>query len=319
MKLYETLKIPNDHEIQISYDICREIMKKKAVSFYQAFKHLDTERFKDITAIYAFCRYVDDIADENPHEDVMIKINKLNHAKQIVRNEGPILDNLSRDDNQELKWVSAFHHTLTRHDFIFNAFYDQIEGQIQDVNFENLKTFDDLILYSKYVAGSVGIMLMPLLVENPNKEIEDLCNGLGVAMQITNILRDVGEDIKNRNRVYLPEQLIKKFNLSYEIIRELSTSENPEIPQNFKLLWEHLALYAEGLYDKFDQNILKFKIDVRLPLLLASRNYRAILDVVREENNDCLSKRCYTNPVQRGIVFAKAKAYLSNLESRNYD
>lgn len=163
------------------------------------------------------------------------------------------------------------------------------EGQYHDLDFKPFKTKMELDNYCNLVAGSVGLMLLPILSDKNNMEIkEEFSLELGRAMQYTNILRDVGED-KKRNRSYIPEELTSKM--------------------EYKEIYKLLASEAMVLYQKCQKNIKLFNRDSRYPLLLAIYYYRGILIKLIRKNFPNEKKRIYLNTLEKVIVLLKARTY----------
>src|SRR5699024_3509796 len=101
----------------------------------------------------------------------------------------------------------------------------------------------DLGAYASNVAGSVGEMLLQLLVDEAteiDQAMRQAAIDLGIGMQLTNILRDVGEDYRERQRIYLPQTLLDLYGVDEAMIKRLSYHDEEEIPQNFIDLWEHI-------------------------------------------------------------------------------
>lgn len=153
-------------------------------------------------------------------------------------------------------------------------------------------------------------MLAPMLIgEKADENYENICESLGIAMQITNILRDIGEDIRCRQRVYIPYLLMEKYGVERMEIEKWSKYASPwqkfsnfllgcsdiRLPQKIIDLWEELASISEQLYDEFYQNIFMFGEDVRIPVTAAAVYYRAILDEVRRNRYNCFTCRCATS------------------------
>jgi len=180
-------------------------------------------------------------------------------------------------------------------------FYEMIEGQKMDNKFSNIKTQDELLDYSYYVAGTVGLMILPVIASKNHKTLKDSAIKLGKAMQITNILRDVGEDLKN-NRVYIPKEIMEKFNYSYEDLNMKNLNDN------FKKLWEYEAQFAQRLYDEFYKEIDLFDFDTKTAVLTSAKLYNAILDTVRKNNYDCFNKKNYVNFKEKIKIITKIKS-----------
>lgn len=267
-------------QLQMDYAYCEAIIKKHSKSFYYAFSGLPVEKANAVYAIYAFCRIADDSVDENPLlRDKVLALKKLKSELDLF------------DKNKEIDhplWRSL-RHVFNTFDMNIDFFYDQLIGQEMDIDFSSPKTVAELEKYSYYVAGSVGLMLLPIIASENHHELKSAAVDLGVAMQITNILRDVGEDYYEKGRIYLPEEELIAYNY---------TSDNLDaevINESFIQLWEKLAVRAEYLYDCFTNYTSKFDADSQIPVSLSAMVYRGILDAVRENNYDCLSQRNYVD------------------------
>lgn len=300
--------------LQESYNYADALMKKKAVNFYHAFKNLDESRFRAILGVYAFCRYVDDLVDEEqgytPQTIRKMLLSLKSEIGVFYRNKNAYLIDHSPFITEP--WFRGFIDSLQRFPIQESALYSQIEGQLSDLDFEPIKTFEALLDYSQHVAGSVGLILMPMIVDNPEDNMSDACIALGIAMQITNILRDIGEDSIERNRVYLPSEVLSVYQITPDFILNLAQQKEPVVPANFIDMWESLAVQAEQRYDVFNQQIMRFDKGCRLALLVASYNYRAILDSVRKNAYNCLTERCYTSKIRRIKILKEAQKALND-------
>ena len=186
-------------------------------------------------------------------------------------------------------------------------FFDQLEGQRRDLTFHQPRTMAELEEYSYYVAGSVGLMLLPLLAADAGVD-EDLRGdavALGVAMQLTNILRDVGEDWCCR-RVYLPAGVLEEAGYS---LRELAEHR---VNAPFRAAWEALARRSEELYLPMQRDVCLLDEDSRLPTLSSLYLYRGILDEVRAAGYCCFEHRASV-PKERAVrLVAQARKQLQN-------
>jgi phytoene synthase len=181
----------------------------------------------------------------------------------------------------------ALRQVFIDYEMNIEPFYDQLSGQLMDTNFSAPATIHELETYSYYVAGSVGLMLLPVIASQNAAYLHPAAINLGVAMQITNILRDVGEDFHQKQRIYLPKEELTCFQYTQNDLR------NGIINVQFINMWEKLAVRAEGLYDNFLREIDQFDDDSRHSVSLSAQVYRGILDAVRSNEYDCLSKRNY--------------------------
>lgn len=268
------------HSLKADFQYCEEIIKKHSTSFYYAFSGLPTEKSHAVYAIYAFCRIADDSVDENSTtETKTAALNKLRYE----------LDLFSRYEEPDHPLWRALRHVFNTFQMDIQPFYDQLIGQEMDIDFSSPATLKEMEQYSYYVAGSVGLMLLPIIASENHQSVKDAGVKLGIAMQITNILRDIGEDFEEKGRIYLPEIERIQFGYSEEKL------SNKIIDQSFIDLWEHLAERAEDLYDAFISHLANFDADSRMAVATSATVYRGILDVIRENNYDCLSQRNFVS------------------------
>ncbi|MBP3965090.1 phytoene/squalene synthase family protein [Paenibacillus lignilyticus] len=267
-------------QMQADFAYCETIIKKHSKSFYYAFSQLPPEKANAVYAIYAFCRTADECADSNqPQTEKLESLKRLKEELDLFRNRAEIDHPLWR----------SLRSVFTAYEMDIQPFYDQLTGQWMDLNFSVPKTMHELERYSYYVAGSVGLMLLPVLASKATADLRPYAIHLGIAMQITNILRDIGEDLHSKQRIYLPEEEMERFRYTQADLRD------GLITESFIRLWESLAKLAESLYDDFNTSINLFDADSRLPLSLSVGVYRSILDAVRCSNYDCFSKRNYVS------------------------
>lgn len=189
----------------------KEISKKSKSSFYYAFNLLPEEKREAMNVVYAFCRKTDDIVDES-NEDQNVKYDKLRKWRlEFERafsghSEFPLLNRLG-------KIISNFNIPL-------DPFFELIKGMEMDIQKDRYKSFDDLLLYCYRVASTVGLMTIEIFgYKNPSTK--KFAVDLGIALQLTNILRDISKDAE-KGRIYLPQEDLKNFNYSEsELMRKV--------------------------------------------------------------------------------------------------
>ena len=305
-----------------SYGLAEKIMKDRAASFYQAFRHLPKERFQGVAALYAFCRYADDTVDRDDQGQqkgqTLESLNRLEQKLWLVYGANQAENG---SDGQELLWWPAFEDIVSRFEIPIDSFLRQIDGQRMDAAFEGLRTIEELVAYGRLVAGSVGTMMLPLLAADESDRTEPefikACENLGVGMQITNILRDVGEDLRTRRRLYIPEELLIKHGVPRYELEQLALNSDgalPEapIPDGFIQLWEELAQLADTYYQAYEKWIFWFHPTCQISLVAAALIYRAIGDAVRAESYNCFTKRCYTDAKTRSALIIEAGKRVCN-------
>lgn len=257
------------------YSYCENIIKLHSKSFYAAFSILPVAKRNAVYAIYAFCRYADD------------SIDVLNNLDKLLELEDS-LDDFARGKTPDTPIFRALEDTFKSFDVDIEPFYHMIQGQKMDFNFTQPKDIGEFKDYCYHVAGSVGLMLLAIIaVENKDK-LRDPALGLGEAMQITNILRDIGEDYRE-NRIYIPIDLLAKYPQAQDAI------ETNLVNEDFICLWETLARIAEDNYDRFFQSLALFDKDSQRAVANSALFYGEILNVVRKNDYNCLTKRQYVS------------------------
>lgn len=267
-------------ELKKDYAYCEKVIKASSKSFYTAFSKLPKDKAKAVYAIYAFCRQADDTVDAN--EPLALKKENL----AILEAE---LKEFEKGKTPNHPIWRALRDVFNRYAMTTSPFFDQLEGQKRDLDFQEITDLAALKDYSYYVAGSVGLMLLPILATKSGitESLKESAVSLGVAMQITNILRDVGEDYRENKRVYLPTEILDR----HQVDLAQNVEKGPD--NNFIALWEELAEESSRGYVEFEDSISHYDSDCRFPVLVSSKLYSGIMDSVRKNNYDCLSKRNY--------------------------
>lgn len=257
------------------YKFCENIIKENSKSFYSAFSILPREKRNSIYSIYAFCRLADDSVDILNSKENLLDIEKS-------------LDDLIEGNPPDTPIFRALSHTFTQYSIDKEPFYDMIKGQMSDFEFKQPSDLKELYDYCYYVAGTVGLMLLPIIATENQNQLKDISLSLGQAMQITNILRYVGEDY-DCNRIYIPSSLLDNFPYA------LSAIATKTVNFDFIECWEHLAQIAEKNYKLFFDNLDLFDRDSQKAVASSTVYYGEILNVIRKNNYNCLSKRQYVS------------------------
>jgi phytoene synthase len=181
------------------YEHCEAVTRANARNFYYGIRLLPTPRRAAMYAIYSFARRVDDIADGPGTTEV--KLAGLREAADALHRLGQ-----PTDDRVMLALADA----AERFPIPLDAFDDLIEGARMDVVGAHYERYGDLITYCRRVAGSIGRLSVGVFGPTGGTEAGECADDLGVAMQLTNILRDVGED-RAAGRVYLPDEDLAAF------------------------------------------------------------------------------------------------------------
>ena len=203
-------------EINNSYNFVAKLTKSASSNFYYAFKILPREKRNSIYAGYAFCRIVDDIVDTNEN------VPKKNIESQLFELENKLDDCLGNKKHNGL-WI-ALAETLRKYPKNLTHLKNVIDGCRMDLRKKKYKDFSQLTEYCKKVASSTGLAMIEVFGVNDSKA-HKYATDLGIALQLTNILRDIKEDHK-MGRFYLPEDELRNFEVSKDEILSGEKKEN---------------------------------------------------------------------------------------------
>lgn len=251
-----------------------------------------------IATLYLFCRRVDSIADQR-----VLEVGREQAVDEVREVRDRLEATLSgHPPNGDVLWrrLAEVHDTYDLH----RAPLDElIEGALWDLRGRSIQNKDDLIAYSNLVGGSVGAMMLPFLTyEGQFASLETMARHLGIAMQITNIVRDVGEDIERLDRVYLPTDWLTAHGVSRRALA------NGRRVSGYVRLLERTMSTAEEHYQKSDQGIAALAFRSRVGIRAAARMYREIMNEVRANEYDNLNRRAYVS-FGRKLLLAGVDTY----------
>ena len=275
--------------IDKAYEICRKETQKWAKTFYLGTLLLPLEKRKAIWEIYVWCRRTDEIMDslEASTKSKEELSDNLNQWEENTKNifKGNIKSELD----------AVLVDTIEKYPQSIEPYLDMIEGQRMDLSKFRYKNFSELKLYCYRVAGTVGLMTQNVMgidkayTSAPwsNKpDPSEAAIALGIANQLTNILRDVGED-RERGRIYLPQEDIEKFNYSE---KELL---NGEINNQWRMLMNFQLTRARDWFQSSEDGIKWLSADARWPVWTSLRLYRGILDSIEKLDYDVFNNRAF--------------------------
>ena len=243
-----------------------------------------------VATLYLYCRRVDSIADQRVLE--VGRERALTEVKQVrdrldatLAGEPPANTVLWRRLAEVNEDTSLPREPL----------YELIEGAIWDLEGRPIESKDDLVEYSNLVGGSVGAMMLPFLAAADRHDpLEPAARRLGIAMQITNIVRDVGEDIDDLDRVYLPERWLDTHDVPEADLRAA------QITNGYPTLMEQAMETAEQFYTESFDGVAALPFRSRHGIRAAARMYREIMNEVRANDYDNLNQRAYV-PFRRKL------------------
>ena len=287
-------------EIEKAYEYCESVTKLHAKSFYFAAKFLPKHKRKAVYPIYAFCRHVDDEIDESVDETKAIeavekwKLNLEEVYFPAQTQSGK--DQRLKTKDQNLVFL-AWKDLLQNYKIPKNLPLELVEGVLMDTKIKRYETFDELYVYCYRVASTVGLMSSEILGYSDKIALE-YAEALGIAMQLTNILRDVREDAAI-GRIYLPQEDLRRFEISEEQIFV------NKFDGNFREMMKFQIARARDFYAKGEKGIALLEKDTRFTVLLASRIYARILDEIERQNFDIFIKRAHTTTAQKLSMLPK--------------
>ena len=236
-----------------------------------------------IATLYLFCRTVDSIADRR-----VVEIGPARALDEIEALKNKLNATFCGRPPEAFLWQRLYqiHDRFALHP---DPLYELIDGAVWDLKGRAIETRQDLIDYSNLVGGSIGAMVLPFLLENRSDfdHAEPAARALGIAMQITNITRDVGEDVQRLNRTYLPRTWLCAHGLSPEDLRGAAP------PASYPLLMETVMETAEVFYDEGIAGITALPGRMQTGIRAAARMYREIMNEVRARRYDNLTQRAY--------------------------
>jgi len=272
-----------------SYERCRQITQEYAKTFYLGTLLMPEEKRRAIWAIYVWCRRTDELVD----------------GAEAAYTTNETLD--LWEENLETLFAGhpladvdvALVDTLERFPLDIQPFRDMIEGQRMDLYRNRYETFEELKLYCYRVAGTVGLMSAAVMGVDDSRRTAPWSKGglvdptqeaiaLGIANQLTNILRDVGEDAR-RGRIYLPLEDLALFNYTEADLF------NGVVDDRWRELMKFEIQRARKFFGQAESGISLLSRDARFPVWSALMLYRQILDAIERNRYDVFRKRAYVS------------------------
>ncbi|MGZ6316603.1 MAG: phytoene/squalene synthase family protein [Anaerolineales bacterium] len=260
-----------DLALQKAYARCAAITAQHSKSFYLASGFLPEEKRAAVRALYAFCRTVDDIVDGSSEAGRDLALDYW--RAQVHAESAPADDQVA----------AAWSDTLLRYHIPRHYALQLIDGVARDLSEAHYSNFEELSTYCYGVASTVGLMSM-YIVGFESSEAVPYAIKLGVALQMTNILRDVGEDFRN-GRVYLPQDEMHAFGIRASDLQLGGVTDQWREFMRFQIERTR-KLYADAW-----PGIKMLDRDGRLAIAAAARLYSGILDVIERNDYDVFARR----------------------------
>lgn len=265
-------------------------------SFYFATRFFPPELARAAHAVYWFCRYTDDLVDE---------CSTVEQGRKDLQSWTEALRNASEQGgDSEHPVLRVFLHTAAEYVIPLEYAFELIEGMRMDLNGTTYRSFEELRLFCYRVASVVGLMMCCVIgFEDAEDRARALPHAvdLGIAMQLTNILRDIGEDLE-RGRIYLPEEEMARFGYSAQELRAHVRNEG------FRELMRFQVERARDYYARGNAGIRMLNKSGRFAVKVASDVYREILVRVEKSDFDVFERRAVVPPRQKYWLTARNMA-----------
>lgn len=262
-------------------EYCQEKAAQSGSSFYYSFLFLPKPRREAITALYAFCREVDDIADECA--DVNIARTKLEWWRAELAN--------TFAGRPSHPVSHALLPAIRAYDLALEQFEEIIEGMEMDLQYVRYADFKALQLYCYRVASVVGQLAATIFGYSDRKTLK-YAHDLGMAFQLTNIIRDVGEDAR-RNRIYLPQEELAQFGVTEDDLLQGRESAG------FHALMAHQVTRARAFYQQAMQALPQQDRKSQRPGLVMAAIYQKLLHEIERDDFRVLHQRITLTPLRK--------------------
>ncbi|EPZ13889.1 phytoene synthase [Thauera terpenica 58Eu] len=263
------------------HDYCQDRAAKSGSSFYYSFMFLPPEQRQAITALYAFCREVDDVVDEC--HDVSLAQIKLEWWRQEVERI------FTGTPTHPVGF--ALQDVLRRFKLPQEQLLEIIDGMAMDLSQTRYLDFKGLQLYCYRVASVVGLLSAEIFGHEHRQTLK-YAHDLGLALQLTNIIRDVGEDAR-RGRIYLPIEDLQRFGVPAKDILEARYSDA------FRELMAFQAERAEHFYEQALAQLPAGDRKAQRPGLVMAAIYRTLLREIAADGFQVLDRRISLTPVRK--------------------
>lgn len=288
------MRVIDSAALRESYRFCARIARREARNFYWAFLLLPPARRRSMCALYAFLRHTDDLADEPGEPE---------DKAQAIESWRLALDAALEGRPDAWTGLLALADTVKRHTIPPHLLHDVIDGVSMDVQPRGFATFDELTDYCYHVASVVGLCCIHIWgYRSEGGLAERLAEHCGLALQLTNILRDIGEDAR-AGRVYLPREDLERFGIEPG---ELAAGGGPRERVRDLLEFEGQRAYA---YYEDARRLVPLVDPVGRPVLRTIVGiYRALLDEIARRDYNVLETRVSIPAWRKAAIAVAAMA-----------
>jgi 15-cis-phytoene synthase len=290
-------------QIAAAYQHCREIARREAKNFYWAFRVLPRYKSDAMCAVYAFMRRADDISDDEskPIETRRVEMSAFLHYWRSAR------QNLAKGASSHNPVFLALAHTQRRFNIPDTLLEELVAGTTMDLEPreetgpQTYETFEDLYRYCYLVASVVGLVCIRIFGYSDSRA-EQYAEETGVAFQLTNILRDVKEDVE-RSRVYLPLDLLDEFGETIPELHELAAGR--AMTERERAMLATLAIRAEKYYLAANKIIPLLDRDSRAAMWVLVTIYHRLLTRIADHKMEVFHTRVGLSTMEKLSIFVR--------------
>ena len=274
--------------IKAGFNTAKLITKQHAKTFYFASRFLPKNKQYAAYSVYAICRISDDSVDD---KGSLKDVPNLNNIRQRIK---AAYENKKLDD----KLLQAFQETINKYNIPKRFFDELIEGIDMDLDKNIYQNFNELYTYCYRVAGVIGLIMLKIF-GYINERAEKYAVDLGIAMQLTNILRDIKEDYL-KGRIYLPQDELRKFGVSENQIAA------EKMDSNFISLLKFQIERARQYYKNSTRGIKMIdNLKSRIVVCMMKDMYSAILNSIENNDYNVFSRRACVNALGKTAIAFK--------------
>jgi 15-cis-phytoene synthase len=281
----------NGAAVALAYKHCERITRSRARNFYYGIRLLPPHKRAAMCALYAMARRIDDVGDSEAMDGRTAALDDIRRSLSLLAKTSSGLPAGTIPPGDPV--LAALADTAARFPLPIDALEELVEGCSWDLDGRRYETFDELVEYCRRVAGTIGRLSLAIYGSRDPQQAEPLADALGVALQLTNILRDLVEDREVMGRVYLPVEDLERFGVNAAL---------EGAPDDLSALICFESGRAEGWYER----------GLELLPLLDSRSractgamagiYHRLLDRIRSKPESVLNGRLSLSPVEKGRV-----------------
>ncbi|MEA2464617.1 MAG: 15-cis-phytoene synthase [Acidobacteriota bacterium] len=265
-----------------AYDFCRTITHKHGANFSVGFRFLPKVKRRAVHAAYAYCRFADDIADD-PGENIPQRLDEWQRELDAAYAGTPT-------HPVTIALADALQHFAIPK----SAFVALLDGCRQDMVKTRYETFEELLEYCDYVASSISDISLAIFGYRSDDAL-GYGHKLSTALQLTNITRDIGDDV-TRDRIYIPREELRRFGVEEREISERAENER------MRRLVEFQIARAETYFREAEPLLRELAFDARFPTLLMGGVYATVLAKLRKDPLAAVRERLSLSPLQKVLV-----------------